>query len=106
MIVEKLLGKTDRGELLRHLEERMGKPKAELAPFLAKVLEETKDSPIEKLTLLSKVDEYQILKENSAYLQRLLGAEVKVFREDDPEIYDPKGRSKGALPFRPAIYVE
>lgn len=87
----------------RQLEGTPGR--AELAPFLAKVLKETRD--LERLALLSKgVDEYEILRENSSYLKKQLGVEVRVFREDDPEVYDPKGRRKGALPLRPAIYVE
>ncbi len=101
------LGRKDRGELLRHLEGTLGKPKTELAPFLAKVLEGARDLSEERLVLLSEgVDEYSILRENSSYLEKQLGAEVRVFREDDSGIYDPKGRGKGALPLRPAIYVE
>ena len=53
------------------------------------------------------LDELSILAEARSFLARELGAEeVLVFREDDPDRYDPKGRSRLARPYRPAIYIE
>ena len=34
------------------------------------------------------------------------GAEIQVYSESDPEIYDPKGKARHAKPFKPAIYIE
>ena len=99
-------GEVDRGELLRLLEERVGEPRAKLAPFLERCLKEIRNLSEERRALLSEreVNEEEILA--SARLDRLLGLEVRILREDTPDLYDPKGRSALALPLKPAIYVE
>jgi leucyl-tRNA synthetase len=99
-------GRTDRGEILRHLEGTLGRPKAELAPFLERCLKEARNLPEERMALLAEkgVEEKEVLR--SSQLDRLLGVEVRIYGEDDPDLYDPKGRSRMALPLRPAIYVE
>jgi leucyl-tRNA synthetase len=99
-------GRTDRGEILRHLEGTLGRPKAELAPFLERCLKEARDLSGERMALLAErgIDEKEILR--SSQLDRMLGVEVRIHGEDDPDLYDPQGRSRMALPLRPALYVE
>ncbi|MBW3582699.1 MAG: leucine--tRNA ligase [Euryarchaeota archaeon] len=52
------------------------------------------------------VDETAALKESQDFLTREFNAEVAVFSADDPDKVDPAGRAQGAVPGRPAVYVE
>ncbi|PCN50060.1 leucine--tRNA ligase [Candidatus Geothermarchaeota archaeon ex4572_27] len=52
------------------------------------------------------IDELKVLSEAKGFLERALGMEVRVYSEDDESRYDPKGRARQALPYRPAIYLE
>ncbi len=49
--------------------------------------------------------EQRYLEELRTYMEKKLGMEVKIEKEDSAT-YDPKGRAKRALPGRPAIYIE
>ncbi len=51
-------------------------------------------------------DERELLRELSSFISSEMGCEVKVFGDDDPDRYDPMGKSKGALPLKPAIFME
>jgi hypothetical protein len=51
-------------------------------------------------------DEFSILSAASAFLSSELGIEVKVFKADQKDIYDPAKKANGALPFKPAFYLE
>ncbi|MHC1586745.1 MAG: leucine--tRNA ligase, partial [Candidatus Hecatellaceae archaeon] len=55
---------------------------------------------------VGKLDEEGFLREAKGFLEKEFEAKVEVFREDMPEVYDPKGRASLAEPYRPAIYVE
>jgi len=52
------------------------------------------------------IDEYSLLISAKEFLSAELGAEVDIFSSDDAGAYDPKNRSKAAVPGRPAIYLE
>ncbi|MEM2793450.1 MAG: hypothetical protein QW511_02215, partial [Candidatus Methanomethylicia archaeon] len=52
------------------------------------------------------IDEYKILSEACKFLEKEFGCEVRVYRADDAEKYDPQNKAEQAIPFRPAIYVE
>jgi leucyl-tRNA synthetase len=56
---------------------------------------------IERLT-----DEVDFLKENQDFLEKEVGAPVRIQTVDDPELFDPGNKSRQALPGRVAIYVE
>ncbi|MCD6409819.1 MAG: hypothetical protein J7L98_05765, partial [Candidatus Verstraetearchaeota archaeon] len=56
--------------------------------------------------LKMSIDEQAVLERSKDFLEKLFNAQVKVFRADSPDIVDPAGKAKGALPLRPAIYLE
>jgi leucyl-tRNA synthetase len=52
------------------------------------------------------INEYEIYSSSLDYLQKVLQVEIIVEQPGSQNIYDPKGRAKNALPFRPSIYFE
>jgi hypothetical protein len=52
------------------------------------------------------VDEQAILSSAVSFLGARFNAQVMVYREDDPERFDPKNRASMAMPYQPAIYLE
>ena len=56
--------------------------------------------------LKMSIDEQAVLERSRGFLEKLFNAQVKIFRADSPDIVDPAGKAKGALPLRPAIYLE
>jgi leucyl-tRNA synthetase len=52
------------------------------------------------------IDELAFFRESRSFLEQELGVKVDVYRADDAAKPDPEGRSRHALPGRPAIYVE
>ncbi|MHB8568070.1 MAG: leucine--tRNA ligase [Nitrososphaerales archaeon] len=53
-----------------------------------------------------KIDEMKTYSVSLEYLKRILGAEVILHHADEENSYDPKGKSKFSLPFKPALYLE
>jgi leucyl-tRNA synthetase len=53
-----------------------------------------------------EIDERQAFAEAQSFFERELKSHVEVHSEEDPGLYDPKGRAKVAEPYRPAIFVE
>ncbi|MBP1449119.1 MAG: leucine--tRNA ligase [Thermoproteus sp.] len=51
-------------------------------------------------------DEYGVLDEAKVYLAKALGAEIVVYKADDPAAPDLGGKKRAALPLKPGIYVE
>jgi leucyl-tRNA synthetase len=91
-------------ELLQIAEKRVSKPEA--AAFVKKIQKEIKQMNLDIVQASFQIAEEEYLKQNLDYLQRKLGAEVRVYSEEDPEKYDPAGRSSKATPLKPAIYLE
>jgi leucyl-tRNA synthetase len=54
----------------------------------------------------NQIDEYKILSEARRFLEKEFGCEVRVYRADDIEKYDPQNKAEQAIPLRPAIYIE
>lgn len=54
----------------------------------------------------AKMDEFSVYANSLNYIRKMLGAEVVIHRYDEPKPYDPKGKSRFALPFKPALYIE
>ena len=80
----------------------------EAAKFIGKVIDESLKMPEELLERRLKVgflNEYQYLLDAKNFFEREFKAEVEVFREDSPDVFDPKGRRSLAEPYRPAIYI-
>lgn len=72
--------------------------KKEIAEFVKKIARE-----VTRIKYVGRIDEYSIIKDSLDYLSREVGAEVIVYREP---AYDPQNKSKNAMPYKPAIYIE
>jgi len=80
-----------------------------LAPFVNRIIEEINILPLERKQNLLKVgviDEFHEINEARDFFEREFNASVTVYREDDPNKYDPKGKAQQARPLKPAIYIE
>ncbi len=62
--------------------------------------------PLEKVTPIAELDETELLSSTEGFMSAEVGYEVSVFNADDESKYDPQGKSKAAVPGRPAIYIE
>tara|TARA_B100001971_G_C18226720_1_gene561000 strand:- start:650 stop:1999 length:1350 start_codon:yes stop_codon:yes gene_type:complete len=81
----------------------------EVSLFTKKLIEEVKTVPLEmrKRRLTTKIlNELNILKTATDFLENEFGAEVSILSEDDPNKYDPRSRSGQSKPYRPAIFIE
>ena len=94
-------------ELLRDYEL---KHKArEISKFAVKIVDDINRMPREekeKITKVGKIDEYQILNEAKAFFEKELKAKIYIWKEEEKEKYDPKGKASIAAPYRPAVYLE
>jgi leucyl-tRNA synthetase len=52
------------------------------------------------------IDEFKVTNAARDFYKQVFNAEVKVFREEDLNRYDPKNRAQLSEPYRPAIYIE
>ena len=59
-----------------------------------------------RLASVKDFDEYVTLSEGSGFLSSELGIEVKVYKSGQKDIHDPAKKANGALPFKPAFYLE
>ena len=80
-----------------------GKAASELAKKLATDI--TRTSNDGRYALL-QIDERDHLSSASEFISSEAGVKVEVMSADDDGIYDPQGKSKAAVPGRPAIYIE
>jgi len=53
-----------------------------------------------------RLDEYAILTSAKDFLEREFKFEIKIWREEEEGVYDPKGRRVNAMPYKPALYLE
>jgi leucyl-tRNA synthetase len=60
----------------------------------------------QRMFKVGMLNEKGAIVEARGFFARELNAEVSVYDEEDPDLYDPKGRAKMAKPYRPAIYIE
>ncbi|KYH39987.1 MAG: putative leucyl-tRNA synthetase, partial [Candidatus Bathyarchaeota archaeon B26-2] len=103
--------KVEMRNLMRRLmkDPELRKRAGEVAKFVGSLIAEVNQMPAEKRERILKVgtlDEEKILKDAARFFEKTFNAEVATYREDDPQRYDPKGRSSLAKPYRPAIYIE
>jgi leucyl-tRNA synthetase len=78
--------------------------------FVQKTIKDlhSESEDIKKMKLEAEnFDEKEFLKsELSSMGQKEFGVEIKVYSENDVDIYDPKGKARHARPFKPAILIE
>ncbi|MGZ7066774.1 MAG: hypothetical protein ACXVHT_00560, partial [Methanobacterium sp.] len=72
--------------------------KKEIAEYAKKIVRE-----VTKIKYVGRIDEYSIIKDSLDFISKEVGAEVIVY--EDPT-YDPQNKSKNAMPYKPAIYME
>ncbi len=49
---------------------------------------------------------YNYLEDSKKYLKKIFKCDIEIFKANDDNIYDPKEKSRFAVPLRPAIYIE
>ncbi|MCD6591848.1 MAG: leucine--tRNA ligase, partial [Thaumarchaeota archaeon] len=80
------------------------------APTLAKLIFDTLTAYTSnyKPETLRRVAESELSFYHKAaeFLEQEFSAKIEVYREGEPEIYDPKNKAASALPLRPGIYLE
>jgi len=104
-------GKLNFSQLMKELlaDPEMKRRAKELAKFVQKCCDDlSKMAPDMRQSRLQAgfIDEFEALKAAENFYKKENDAEVKVYREDDGEKYDPKNRAQLAQPYRPAIYIE
>ncbi|WP_458742798.1 leucine--tRNA ligase [Candidatus Nitrosocosmicus sp. T] len=80
--------------------------------FIKKINEDILSlSPLEqeRRTNIGLFDEYTALIDGTGLISLEFGikdTDIKIYYEDDPDIYDPKNKARFSRPFKPAIYIE
>jgi leucyl-tRNA synthetase len=87
------------------------KPQApkDLPKFAGKIIKQARIMPASlrvRRIKTGELDERKAFAEAQSFFERELKARVEVHNEEDPGLYDPKGRARVAEPYRPAIFVE
>ena len=97
--VAKEVGKPDVGRIMgESLKQNLHEDKKELADYAKKIARE-----MTKIKYVGGLDEYSIIRDSAEFLSKEVDAEVVVYQEPT---YDPQGKSKNAMPYKPAIYME
>ncbi len=97
--IAKEVGRPDIGQIMgRSIKLNLHDDKKEIADFAKKIARE-----VTKTKYVGKIDEYSIIRDSLDFLSHELGAEVIVY--EDPT-YDPQNKSRNAMPYKPAIYIE
>jgi leucyl-tRNA synthetase len=82
---------------------RNGKAVSDLAKKIA--ADYIRSTP-EKMRPVAETDEVSLLSSAAAFMSEEIGSPVEVMDSDAEGLYDPKGKSKAAVPGRPAILIE
>jgi len=102
-------GKADISGLIKAAMARAGsnEQKKDIPAYAKEVASEvSRLSEPDRAMMACWVDELGALKDAAEFLERQFGCSVKVFRADDPDREDPKGKARFAKPGRPAVYIE
>jgi leucyl-tRNA synthetase len=111
ILSEAVVGEVKINEIMKELSaDAELKPRmrevAGLVPRLIKALMKLSAERKANVLKIGAVDEKAIIEEAVGFLRQRFNAEVSVYREDDSERYDPKGRAGMAMPGQPAIFIE
>lgn len=104
-------GRTNFGDMMKQLIASPKTFKIKSDPNLVKKMQDDiLSTPLEartRRTALTGFDEASAVKDAAGLISgEFNGAEVLVYSEDDASKYDPKGKSRFARPFKPAVYME
>lgn len=97
--IAKDIGRPDIGRIMgESIKQNLHDNKKEIADFAKKVARE-----VTKIKYVGRIDEFSIIEESLDFLSSEAAAEVIVYEKPT---YDPKGKFKNAMPYKPAIYME
>ena len=93
------IGKPDIGKIMQEaIKQNVHDNKKEIAEFAKKIGRE-----MTKMKYIGMIDEYSTLNNSIEFLSGEADAEVIIY---DKPTYDPQGKSRNAMPYKPAIYIE
>jgi len=93
------IGKPNISLIMRKaIEKNVYDDKKELARFAQKVTRE-----MTRINYVGQLDEVRLLEDSLDYLARETSAKVIIYQKPS---YDPQKKSRNAMPYRPAIYIE
>ena len=93
------IGKPDIGKIMQEaINQNLHDNKKEIAEFAKKIGRE-----MTKIKYIGMIDEYSTLNNSIEFLSGEADAEVIIY---DTPTYDPQGKSRNAMPYKPAIYIE
>jgi leucyl-tRNA synthetase len=73
---------------------------------IAKNINELGESFLDNFRKSGVIKEMTLYQDAAKYLQKQLGLSIKVHAANEEKQYDPKGKAKFAMPFKPALYIE
>jgi leucyl-tRNA synthetase len=91
----------DRGAVIKKFARTGIKPER-----VIKLQYELGEELVRTLSGLQGFDEFEILSKASGFISEELGVKVQVFKSGQKDIHDPANKAGGALPFKPAFYLE
>jgi len=93
------MDKPNMGALMgRAISEGIHKDKREIADFIKRILKD-----VVRGEYTGRIDEYKILSDARSYIEEEVDAKVIIHKDAE---YDPEGKAKNAIPYKPAIYLE
>jgi leucyl-tRNA synthetase len=93
------IGKPDIGKIMQEaIKQNLNDNKKEIAEFAKKIGRE-----MTKIKYVGMIDEHSTLNNSIEFLSGEADAEVIIY---DKPTYDPQGKARNAMPYKPAIYIE
>jgi leucyl-tRNA synthetase len=93
------VGRPDIGQIMgKSLKNNVHDDKKEIAEFAKKISRE-----MTRINYVGHLNEYKILSDAQDYISGEVGAEIIIHKDAN---YDPEGKSRAAIPYKPAIFVE
>jgi leucyl-tRNA synthetase len=93
------VSKPDIGQIIgRSIEDDLCDDRKELSLFAKKIAKE-----MTKTKYVGKIDEIAILNNEKDFISKEVGCEIVVHEDNS---FDPENKSKQAIPYKPAIYIE
>ncbi|MDP1551397.1 MAG: leucine--tRNA ligase [Methanobacteriaceae archaeon] len=97
--IARAVGRPDIGQIMgKSLKNNVHDDKKEIAEFAKKISRE-----MTRINYVGHLNEYQILSDAQDYISGEVGAEIIIHKDAN---YDPEGKSRAAIPYKPAIFVE
>jgi leucyl-tRNA synthetase len=97
--IARAVGRPDIGQIMgKSLKNNVHDDKKEIAEFAKKISRE-----MTRINYVGHLNEYQILSDAQDYISGEVGAEIIIHKDAN---YDPECKSRAAMPYKPAIFVE